>query len=130
MSLGNSLVSWHSKKEASVVLSITEAEYVIAGSCCAEIIWMKEQLNDYSVKLRVVLIRCDNTSSINLTKNPILHSWEKYFDTRHHFIRDHVEKEECVVGFVDSYNQLAYIFIKPLPKENFKRGSRVYSPTN
>ncbi|XP_022636523.1 uncharacterized protein LOC111241669 [Vigna radiata var. radiata] len=40
--LGSSLVSWHSKKQACVALSTTEAEYIAAGSCCAQILWMKQ----------------------------------------------------------------------------------------
>lgn len=65
--LGNSLVSWFSKKQTSVALSTTEAEYVAAGSS-AQILWMKQQLIDYGVLLEKVPIKCDNTSAINLTK--------------------------------------------------------------
>ena len=64
-------------------------------------------------------IRCDNTSAINLSKNPILHSRTKHIEIRHHFLRDHVQKGDCVLEFVDTKNQLADIYTKPLPKENF-----------
>ena len=47
--LGNSLISWHSKKQVSVALSTTEAEYVAARSCCAQILWLKQQLKDYGI---------------------------------------------------------------------------------
>ncbi|XP_052116475.1 secreted RxLR effector protein 161-like [Arachis duranensis] len=49
--LGNSLVSWHSKKQVSVALSTAEAEYVAASSFCAQILWMKQQLVDYGLML-------------------------------------------------------------------------------
>ncbi|KAK8985024.1 hypothetical protein V6N11_082643 [Hibiscus sabdariffa] len=39
--LGNVLISWFSKKQNSVALSTTEAEYISAGSCCAQVLWMK-----------------------------------------------------------------------------------------
>jgi len=117
--LGNALVSWHSKKQASVALSTTEAEYVAAGSCCAQIIWMKQQLSDFGINLKTVPIKCDNTSAINLTKNPVYHSRTKHIEIRHHFIRDHVQKGDCLIEFVETSKQLADIFTKPLPKENF-----------
>ena len=72
--LGNMLVSWYSKKQNAFALSIAEAEYVALGSCCAQIIWMKQQLRDFAVEDSSVAIKCDNTSTINLIKNPILHS--------------------------------------------------------
>jgi len=44
--IGSALVSWHSKKQNSVTLSTAEAGYIFAGSCCAQILWMKQQLSD------------------------------------------------------------------------------------
>ncbi|XP_050217613.1 secreted RxLR effector protein 161-like [Mercurialis annua] len=88
--LGNSLISWSSKKQVSVALSTAEAEYVAAGCCCAQILWIKQQLLDYGVTLSHIPIKCDNTSAINLSKNPIQHSRSKHIDIRHYFIRDHV----------------------------------------
>ena len=40
--LRSALVSWHYKKQACVALSISEAEYIAAGGCCAHIFWMKQ----------------------------------------------------------------------------------------
>jgi hypothetical protein len=45
--LGKSLVSWVSKKQNSVALSTTEAEYITAGHCCAQLLWMRQTLRDY-----------------------------------------------------------------------------------
>nr|KYP38726.1 Retrovirus-related Pol polyprotein from transposon TNT 1-94 [Cajanus cajan] len=119
--LGSALVSWHSKKQACVALSTAEAEYIAAGSCCAQILWMKQQLRDYGVELNKIPLRCDNTSAINLTKNPILHSRTKHIEIRHHFLRDHVQRNDCVVEFVETSKQLADIFTKPLPRERFNQ---------
>src|SRR4051812_27275761 len=55
---------------------------------------------------------CDNTSAINLSKNPVLHSRTKHIEIRHHFLRDHVEKREVIFEHVESKKQLADIFIK------------------
>ena len=69
--LDHLLVSWFSKKKNLVALSTTEVEYIDASSCCAQIIWMKQSLRDYGINLDQIPILCDNTSAINLSKNPI-----------------------------------------------------------
>ncbi|KAF7119794.1 hypothetical protein RHSIM_Rhsim13G0158900 [Rhododendron simsii] len=117
--LGHSLVSWFSKKQHSVALSTAEAEYVAVGSCCAQILWMKQQLEDFGLFFDHIPIKCDNTSAINLTKNPIQHSRTKHIDIRHHFIRDHVQRGDVVIDFVRTDNQLADIFTKPLSEDRF-----------
>jgi hypothetical protein len=48
-----------------------------------------------------------------------MHSRTKHIDIRHHFLRDHVLKRDVEVNFVDTHNQLADIFTKPLAKEPF-----------
>jgi len=76
---------------------------------------------DYGVRLSKVPLYCDNTSSINLTKNPIQHSKTKHIEIRHHFIRDHVQKEDCEIKFVKTENQLANLFTKPLARDRFNK---------
>lgn len=61
----------------------------------------------------------DNASAINLTKNSMLHSRTKHSEIRHHLLRDHVEKGDVVFEHVDSKNQRADIFTKPLATESF-----------
>ncbi|GKD01332.1 hypothetical protein Tco_1171606 [Tanacetum coccineum] len=51
-----------------------EAEYVVAASCCANILWMKSQLTDYDIIYEKLPIFCDNTSAIAISNNPVLHS--------------------------------------------------------
>ena len=95
------LVSWCSKKQNSVALSTAKAEYIAAGNCCAQILWIKQQLSDFGVSLNNILIFCDNTSAINITKNPVQHSRTKHIEIRHHFIRDHVLRTDISIEFVD-----------------------------
>ena len=66
-----------------------EAEYIIVESCCAQILWIKQQLEDFGIKLNKTPIRCDNTSAINLIKNLTQHSRSKHIEIRHHFIREY-----------------------------------------
>jgi len=93
--------------------------HIVAGSCCAQILWLKQQLADFGLQISKVPLTCDNTSAINLTKNQIQHSRTKHIEIRHHFIRDHVSNGDCEVKFVETKLQLADIFTKPLPKERF-----------
>ncbi|GLT88133.1 hypothetical protein SLE2022_061720 [Rubroshorea leprosula] len=114
---GNVLISWFSKKQNSVALSTIEAEYIAAASCCAQVLWMKQQILDFGITMDHIHIKCDNTSAINLTKSPIQHT--KHIEIRHHFIRDHVANGDVDLLFVDTKNQLADIFTKPLDRDRF-----------
>jgi len=94
-----------------VALSTAEAEYIAAGSCCAQILWLKQQLVDFGLQISKVSLMCDNTSAINLTKNQIQHSRTKHIEICHHFIRDHVSNGVCEVKFIETKLQLADIFM-------------------
>ena len=117
--LGQCLVSWFSKKQVSVALSTTEAEYIAASCCCSQVLWQKQQLMDYGITINHIAIKCDNTSAINLSKNLIQHSRTKHIDIRHHFLRDHALNGDIALMFIDTNHQLADIFTKPLNEERF-----------
>ena len=115
--LGNGLVLCNSKKQACVVLSMTEVEYIVVGSFCAQILWLKQQLSDFGFYLEHIPLRCDNTSVISLTKNPIMHSRKKHIEIIHHFIMDHTHIVDCDIEFMDTNSQLVDIFTKPLARD-------------
>ena len=80
---------------------------------------MKQTLLDYGLVYNHVPLLCDNTSAINLTKNPIQPSRTKHIESRHYFIKDHVQKGDIVLEYVDIKSQMADIFIKPLAEDEF-----------
>jgi hypothetical protein len=103
-----------------VALSTAEAEYIAARACCAQILYMKQTLLDYGVVLDKVPLLCDNKSAVKIANNLVQHSCTKHIDIRHHFLRDHVAKNDISLG-VRSENQLADIFTKPLDEATFCR---------
>jgi len=118
---GTSLVSWSSRKQASVSLSTTEAEYIAAASCYSQLLWMKATLRDFGLQFGRVPLLVDSTSAISVAKNPVLHSRTKHIDVRFHFLRDSYEKWEIDLVHVLTENQLADIFTKPLETSAFIR---------
>jgi hypothetical protein len=111
-------VSWSSKKQNSVALSTVEAEYVAAGACCAQLLWMRLTLRDFGCKFSKVPLLCDNESA-KLANNPVKHSRTKHIDIRHHFLRDHEAKGDITLSHVSTDKQLADIFTKPLDELRF-----------
>ncbi|WVZ89160.1 hypothetical protein U9M48_035597 [Paspalum notatum var. saurae] len=114
--LGTSLVSWSSRKQASIALSTTEAEYVVLL-----LLWMKATLSDFGLKFGKIALLVDSTSAISVAKNHVSHSRTKHIDVRFHFLRDHYEKGDIDLVHVVFTYQLADIFTKPLEFDAFAR---------
>jgi hypothetical protein len=114
-------VSWASKKQNSVALSTAEAEYIAAGHCCTPLLWMRQTLRDYGYKLSKVPLLCDNESAIRMVDNPVEHRRTKHIDIRYHFLRDHQQKGDIEIAYVNTHNQLADIFTKPLDEKIFSK---------
>ncbi|KAJ9546922.1 hypothetical protein OSB04_019465 [Centaurea solstitialis] len=110
--LGDKLVSWSSRKQNCVSLSTAEAEYVAVACCCSQVLWMKIQLADYGYTMHRISIYCDSSSAIQIAANPVQHSRTKHIDIRYHFIKDHVEKGNVELFFVESERQIADLFTK------------------
>ena len=114
--LGESLVARLSKKQTSISLSTAEAEYIAAATCCTQVMWMKQTLQDMKVSIdEPISIKCDNTSAISISKNPVLHSKTKY-----HFLREQVAQKIVKLEYVPTKEQTDDIFTKPLAREPFE----------
>ena len=62
---------------------------------------------------------CDNESAVKLANNPVQHSRTKHIDIRHHFLRDHIAKNDISLEGVRTEDQLTDIFTKPLDEAMF-----------
>ena len=84
--LGSGLIFWYSKKQQIVSKFTVEAEYIAAGSFCAQILWIRNQLIDYNFILNKIPIPYDNISAIAISNNPVQHPRTKHIDVKHLFI--------------------------------------------
>jgi hypothetical protein len=117
--LGSSLICWSARKQSSVAQSTTESEYVVAASYCSQTHLIVHTMIDYGVTYKSVPLMYDNSSAICLAQNPVFHGRAKHIKVRHHFLRDHVEKRDIVMKYIDTEKQLADIFTKPLDASRF-----------
>ena len=118
--VGNNLVFWMSKKQNSISLSTVVAEYIAASSCCTQLLWMQKLLLDYGIRQEHLTIYCDNTSAINISKNPIQHSRTKHIEIRHHFIWELVKDGTLTLEFIHTDDQKDDLFTKPLDNKQFE----------
>jgi hypothetical protein len=56
-----------------------------------------------------------------MADNPVEHSRTKHIDIRYHFLRDHQQKGDIKIAYVNTHNQLADIFTKPPEEKTFRK---------
>jgi hypothetical protein len=118
--MGTSAICWSSKKQPIVTLSTTEAEFVSAASCVCQCIWVRSIPKHLNMRQDgSTIINCDNSSSIKLSKNPILHGRCKHIDARFHFLRDLGKEDTIELRYCTSQDQLADIMTKSLKLDTF-----------
>ncbi|GJR86866.1 retrovirus-related pol polyprotein from transposon TNT 1-94 [Tanacetum coccineum] len=93
--------SWMSKKQDCTAMSSAEAEYVALSASCAQVMWMRTQLQDYGFNYNKIPLYCDSQSAIAISCNPVQHSRTKHIHTRTEY-------------------QLADMFTKALPEDRFQ----------
>ena len=62
---------------------------------------------------------CDNTSAINISKNPMMHNKTKHIVVKYHFLRELVQHKEVRLEYVDAKEKIVEIFTNSLPKDAF-----------
>ena len=121
-SFGSGVVTWSNKKQPTVALLSTEAEYRGAAVAACEVAWLHKLLGDFGLQVNTkVVLYCDNLSSIQLAHNPVFHARKKHIEVHYHFIRERVLSGDIDLVYVNTEEQVANIFTKALGVEKLQR---------
>ena len=117
--LNGGAISWASKKQTSIAISTTEAEYMGMTQAAKVILWLRVLLDEIGV-FRLVAsmstLNADNQGAIALARNPEYHARTKHIDIQLHFIRNLVTTDQIYLQFCPSTDLIADIMTKALPR--------------
>ena len=120
--LSSGAVAWSSRKQPIVTLSTTEAEFVAAAACSCQAVWMKRILRKLGYEGNIsTTIFCDNSSTIKLSKNPVMHGRSKHIDVRFHFLRELAQGGVVQLKYCGTQEQVADVLTKPFKLESFQK---------
>jgi hypothetical protein len=119
--MSGAAVSWSSKKQSSVALSSTEAEYMACTQASKEAVWLRQLLHELHIEQSSVRIFCDSQGSLALLRNPVYHARTKHIDVQYHYVRELVELGILDFAYVRTDDQAADILTKPLPRDKIVR---------
>ena len=118
--LAGGAISWMSKLQETVVLSTTEAEYIVASDASKEAIWLKGLLEEIGRTRENVNVLYDSQSAIHLATNPAYHSRTKHIDVRYHFLRHVINGRKVALQKVHTWENCVDMFTKPVTVQKLR----------
>ncbi|KAI5957891.1 hypothetical protein KGF54_000002 [Candida jiufengensis] len=119
--LAGAPISWKSKKQITVALSTTEAEYMSMAETVKEVLWLLSVFENTDIEIETpVVIYGDNNSAIKLANHPTAHPKTKHISIRYHFIRDHITDGKILFQHIPTNIMLADILTKGLDRVRFR----------
>jgi hypothetical protein len=88
-------------------------------TAAARFLWIVHIMRDFGVSFERVSLMCNNTNDILVAKNSVFHKRMRHLERRHHFLRDHVEKGDNEMRYINTERQFVDIFTKPLDTSRF-----------
>uniref|UniRef100_A0A0A1WFC7 Retrovirus-related Pol polyprotein from transposon TNT 1-94 n=1 Tax=Zeugodacus cucurbitae TaxID=28588 RepID=A0A0A1WFC7_ZEUCU len=117
---GGSVFSWESRKQPTVALSSTEAEYMALSAAAKESVYINKLWTEMKMydKGGSIVINGDNMSAMSLVKNPVYHARSKHIDIKFHHIRDVYSNNEIELNYCPSNAMVADVLTKNLKRVN------------
>jgi len=120
--LAGAAIAWSSKKQTTIALSTTEAEYTAIAHATRQIIWLRNLFRDLGyLQDDPTILYGDNQSAIALTQDPQFHARSKHFDITNHFVREKVDDETIEVIYCPMDEMISDIFTKALTKPKHQK---------
>ena len=121
-SLGSGVISWCSKRQPTVSLSTTEAEYRAAAMAAQESTWLMQMMKDlHQATDYAIPLHCDNQSAKRLAENPVFHARTKHVEVHYHFIREKVLQGDIEMKTINTEDQVADLLTKGLNPKKFEK---------
>ncbi|XP_019053485.1 PREDICTED: uncharacterized protein LOC109114773 [Nelumbo nucifera] len=118
MFLGDSLISWKSKKQDRVSKSFIESEYRAMSAACSEITWLRGLLTEIGFpQSNPTPLHADNISDTQIATNLVYHERTKHIEVDYHYIRDVVNTRVIYLPHVSTDLQIADVFTKSLTRQ-------------
>jgi Reverse transcriptase (RNA-dependent DNA polymerase)/Integrase core domain/Chromo (CHRromatin Organisation MOdifier) domain/gag-polypeptide of LTR copia-type len=122
-------IAWQSKKQSTIALSSTEAEYYALGDAVREALFIRQWFEFYCGQLIPIHIKCDNQGALHIADHSTNHNRTKHIDIQHYFVREHVKNNSILLSYVNTQDQLADILTKATTLQVFNRLIHKLFPT-
>lgn len=110
-------ITWSSKRQPTIALSTTEAEYMAMTSAIQEALWLKQLANEVHYQIKNINIFCDNQGAIKLAESDAFRPRTKHIDIKYHFIRKYIEDSIINIKYISTEDMLADNLTKAVPKD-------------
>lgn len=121
--LAGGAVTWSCKRQTSVAVSSTEAEYVAMSQAAREALWLIRVIRQFE-KLDNIAIRCDNQSAMALAHRVAFNPRIKHVAVSYHFYRQHVMSGLMILEYVKSENNVADCLTKGVSAGKMEFGAK------
>ena len=123
--VGDGAITWRSKKQTTIALSSTEAEYIALSEAGREACWLRNLYDELGYTQRnPIIIKGDNEGSIAMTRNPQFHKRAKHVAVQWHWVRDLVEQDVLKIESCRDPEQTADVLTKALPRPKHQKHTR------
>ena len=127
--LNSCLISWRSTKQHAVATSTTEAEYMALSATARQASWYVNGIKELDVRVPIVL-KCNNTSTIDLSHHTIISQRSKHIDIHYHYIRECLLNSKFTLEYIKTSDNLADIFTKALDAVKHKEFTQLLGCTS